>query len=464
MITTSGAGYSMSGSLAVTRWRADTTRDNWGSFVYVRDVRSGSVWSTGYQPVCSKPNTYEVAFSEDKADFWRRDDSIVTHLEVIVSGEDNCELRGVSITNYSTRPREIELTSYAEIVLASPSSDLAHPAFSNLFVETEFYGPQQALLAQRRPRSAEDEPVWGVHVMAASTENIAGIQYETDRSRFLGRGHTTADPVAVIEDRPLSNTVGAVLDPIFSLRCRVRLQPNQTVQIVFTTGLADSREKAVMLAEKYRDANIFERESRLAWTSAQVEMNHLHINPEEAHLFQRLAGRVLYPDPSLRPRPHVLALNKLTQSGLWPHGISGDLPIVILRLEREEDVAMARQLLRPSVLDEGLRSGLFLSGLRRTGKTTFLINDLIPALEEAGACGVRTGFSVAGDGGVAIDDKVSMREDGARVKLHLALSDGAGRGSERKEDRDGESESARKRVSAYDRRENRLLEKEAAKS
>src|SRR5256885_4983368 len=150
MITTSGAGYSMSGSLAVTRWRADTTRDNWGSFVYVRDVRSGSVWSTGYQPVCSKANTYEVAFSEDKADFWRRDGSIVTHLEVIVSGEDNCELRGVSITNYSTRPREIELTSYAEIVLASPSSDIAHPAFSNLFVETEFYGPQQALLAQDR--------------------------------------------------------------------------------------------------------------------------------------------------------------------------------------------------------------------------------------------------------------------------------------------------------------------------
>ncbi|HXI61656.1 MAG TPA: glucoamylase family protein [Pyrinomonadaceae bacterium] len=387
MITTSGAGYSMSGALAVTRWRADTTRDNWGSFVYVRDVRSGSVWSTGYQPVCSKANTYEVAFSEDKADFWRRDGDIVTHLEVIVSGEDNCELRAVSITNYSTRPREIELTSYAEIVLASPASDITHPAFSNLFVETEFYGPQQALLARRRPRSVEDEPVWGVHVMAASTANIAGIQYETDRSRFLGRGHTTADPVAVMEDRPLSNTVGAVLDPIFSLRCRVRLQPNQTVQIVFTTGLADSREKAVMLAEKYRDSNIFERESRLAWTTAQVEMNHLHINPEEAHLFQRLAGRVLYPDPSLRPRPHVLALNKLTQSGLWPHGISGDLPIVILRLEREEDVAMARQLLRAHqyLRYKGLQFDLVILNDHPTGYAQSLQDSLQLVVRTSGA-------------------------------------------------------------------------------
>src|SRR5207249_2284028 len=204
--------------------------------------------------------------------------------------------------------------------------------------------PQQALLAQRRPRSAEDEPVWGVHVMAASTENIAGIQYETDRSRFLGRGHTTADPLAVTEDRPLSNTVGAVLDPVFSLRCRVRLQPNETAQIVFTTGVATSREQGIALSEKYRDPGIFERESRLAWTRAQVEMSHLHLDPDEAHLFQRLASRVLYADPSLRPRPHVLALNRLTQSGLWSHGIGGDLPIVILRLDREEDIQTARQL------------------------------------------------------------------------------------------------------------------------
>jgi cyclic beta-1,2-glucan synthetase len=386
MITTAGAGYSTSGSLAVTRWRADTTRDNTGSFVYVRDVRGGAVWSAGYQPVCTKASTYEVAFSEDKADFWRQDGGIVTHMEVIVSGEDNGELRRVSLTNYSTRPREIELTSYAEMVLAPPASDLAHPAFSNLFVETEFYPPQQALFARRRPRSPEDAPVWGVHVMAASTETIAGIQYETDRSRFLGRGHTTAEPVAVMEDRPLSNTVGAVLDPIFSLRCRVRLQPNQTVQIVFTTGVADSREKAMLLAEKYHDANIFERESRLAWTRAQVEMSHLQLAPDEAHLFQRLGGRILYPDSSLRPRPHVLALNKLTQSGLWPLGISGDLPIVILRLEREEDIPMARQLLRAHqyLRSKGLQFDLVILNDHPSGYAQSLQDSLQGAVRTSG--------------------------------------------------------------------------------
>src|SRR5262245_5244580 len=248
MITTAGAGYSNCGARAVTRWREDTTRDNWGNFIYVRDIRSGAVWSAGHQPVGVKAQSYEVAFSEDKADFWRRDFGIVTHLEVIVSAEDNAEMRSISVANYSNRPREIELTSYAEVVLAPRPDDVAHPAFSNLFIETSYHAAHHALLARRRPRSSKDDAVWGVHVLATSSEIIGGIQFETDRARFVGRGHTTATPIAVIEDRPLSNTVGAVLDPVFSLRCRVRLQPNETARIVFTTGVASSREQTIALA------------------------------------------------------------------------------------------------------------------------------------------------------------------------------------------------------------------------
>ncbi|HMG74377.1 MAG TPA: glucoamylase family protein [Pyrinomonadaceae bacterium] len=414
MITTAGAGYSMCGPLAVNRWREDSTRDNWGSFIYIRDVRSGAVWSAGHQPVGSEPQSYEVAFSEDKADFWRRDSGVVTHLEVIVSAEDNAEMRRVSVANYSTRPREIELTSYAEVVLASRADDLAHPAFSNLFIETEYHARHSALFARRRPRSSQDEAKWGVHVLSTSAETIAGIQYETDRSRFLGRGHTTAEPVAVMEDRPLSNTVGAVLDPIFSLRCRVRLAPNETAQVVFTTGVAQSRDHAIALAEKYRDANIFERESRMAWTRAQVEMSHLHIDPNEAHLFQRLAGRILYTDPSLRPRPHVLALNKLSQSGLWSEGISGDYPIVILRLDREEDIPMARQLMRGHqyLRSKGLQFDLVILNDHPTDYAQSLHDTLQLAVLTSGAQGL-----IDKPGGVFIRRSDIMPEE-ERILLH----------------------------------------------
>ncbi|HEX4899473.1 MAG TPA: glucoamylase family protein [Pyrinomonadaceae bacterium] len=346
MITTAGSGYAACGRNAVTRWREDVTRDNWGAFVYLRDVRSGSVWSAGHQPVQRRAQSYEVSFSEDKADFWRTDAGMITHMEVVVSAEDNAEVRRISLTNNSLRTREIELTSYAEIVLAPQQADAAHPAFSNLFIETEFFAAENALLAHRRQRAVEDEKIWAVHAVVAEGDTLGAVQYETDRGRFLGRGHTPADPIAVMEERPLSNTVGAVLDPVFSLRRRVRIKPNQTARVSFSTAIASSREQAMMLADKYHDPNIFERESRLAWTKAQVEMSHLSLDAEDAHLFQRLAARVLYSDPTLRPRPHVLALNTKAQSSLWLYAISGDLPILLVRVNRLEDLQMVRKILR----------------------------------------------------------------------------------------------------------------------
>ena len=346
VMTTAGSGYSVCGGLAVTRWREDVTRDNWGSFCYLRDVRSGAVWSAGHLPVPGKPQSYEVALAEDKAEFRRSDAGIVTHTEIIVSPEDNTEVRRISVTNNTTRARDIELTSYMEIVLAPGPADAAHPAFSNLFVETEFIASENGLLATRRRRSPGDEEVWGWHVVIVDGETLAAVQYETDRARFLGRGHTAADPVAVMEGRPLSNTVGAVLDPIFSLRQRVRLGSRETARVTFATGLAQSREEALRLADKYHNPYAFEREAGLAWTKAQVEMRHLQMDADEAHLFQRLAGRLLYSDPSLRPRPRVLAMNTRDQSGLWPYGISGDLPITLVRIGVEEDLNIVRQLLR----------------------------------------------------------------------------------------------------------------------
>jgi cyclic beta-1,2-glucan synthetase len=346
MLTTAGSGYSHCEGNAVTRWREDVTRDNWGAFVYLRDVRTGAVWSAGHQPVRARPQSYQVAFSEDKAEFRRLDSGILTRMEVVVSAEDNAEVRRISLTNQSSRIREIELTSYAEVVLASPDADAAHQAFSNLFIETEFFAGENAILANRRQRSPEDRPIWGVHVVVAEGELVGATQYETDRGRFLGRGRTVSNPIAVMEDRPLSNTTGAVLDPVFSLRRRLRIQPNETVSCTFSTAVAHSREEAQALADKYHDPNIFNRELRLAWTKAQVEMSHLKIDSEEAHLFQRLAARIVYSDPSLRPTPHVLALNTKAQSSLWAYGISGDLPIVVVRINKADDMQTVKKLVR----------------------------------------------------------------------------------------------------------------------
>ena len=345
MITTAGGSFSMCGELALTRWREDATRDNWGGFFYLRDANSGAVWSSGYQPIGKLPEDYEVAFSEDKVVISRTDDEIITRTEIIVSPEDNAESRRISLTNRSSKTREIEVTSYAEIVLATPAADAAHPAFSNLSIETEFVRSENALIAKRRPRSPKDETVWAIHTVATNAETVGAVQYESDRARFLGRGQDTSTPAAVCENRPLSNTVGAVLDPIFSLRRQIQIEPHCTVHITFSTALARSREEALALADKYHDPNTFERELALAWTRSQVELRHLNIDAEAAYLYQRLASRILYSDSSLRPSPHVLAMNSKTQENLWTYGISGDLPIVLVRVGQSEELPIVRQLL-----------------------------------------------------------------------------------------------------------------------
>ncbi|HEV2206618.1 MAG TPA: glucoamylase family protein [Candidatus Acidoferrales bacterium] len=346
MLTSAGSGYSRVGDIAVTRWREDATRDAWGSYIYLRDTQSNKVWSAGYQPSLVEPDSYEATFYEDRAEFKRRDGSIVTAVEAVVSSEDDAEMRRVTITNYGSHERTIQVTSYAEVCLTTQAADLAHPAFSNLFVETEFDRRFEALLATRRRQSDQQQPAWLTHLAVVDGEEIGPVQYETDRAKFIGRGRSLRAPASMMDATVLSNSAGPVLDPVMSLRRTIRIPANKSARVVFTTGVTSSREQALALADKYRDPNIFERILTLAWTQAQVQLHHLSIQPDEANLFQRMANVILYSDPSLRPAPAVLSRAFIDVRQLWGHGISGDLPIVLALIDQTEDVEVVRQLVR----------------------------------------------------------------------------------------------------------------------
>ena len=346
MLTSAGSGYSRWQDLAVTRWREDATRDCWGSYIFLRDTQSGQVWSAGYQPTCVEPDTYEASFFEDRTEFVRRDGSLTTRLEIVVSSEDDAEVRRISITNLGSRTREIQITSYAELCLTPQAADVAHPAFSNLFVQTEFVADAAALIGTRRRQSDKETEAWAAHVVVVEGEAVGDIEYETDRSRFLGRCHDISNPVSIFDGRPLSNTVGSVLDPILSLRRTVRIPAGTTARVNFSTIVASGRDQILDLADKYRGTNIFERTLTLAWTQAQIQLHHLGISIEEAHLFQRLANAVLFADGSQRPSSDLLSRSTLDRNTLWASGISGDLPIVVVRINEVDDVEIVRQLLR----------------------------------------------------------------------------------------------------------------------
>ena len=346
MLTAAGSGYSRWHDLAVTRWREDATCDDWGSYIFLRDMRSGDIWSAGLQPSGVDPDAYEVVFNEDRAQFVRRDGTLTTTLEVLVSAEDDGEVRRVSISNSGSRVREIEITSYAELVLAPQAADVAHPAFSNLFIETDHRTDVGALLATRRRRSPSEPEVWAAHLAVIDDDAVGASQIETDRARFLGRGRGVRAPIAMIGGRPLSGTTGAVLDPIFSVRRQVRIAPGATARVAFWTVVGSSREAVLDLVDKHHDATAFERASTLAWTQAQVQLYHLDIHRDEAALFQRLAGHLIYAAPALRASSETIERGAAGQPGLWSLGISGDLPILLLRVSELENIDIVRQLLR----------------------------------------------------------------------------------------------------------------------
>ncbi|MDR3376070.1 MAG: glucoamylase family protein [Ancalomicrobiaceae bacterium] len=346
MLTASGSGYSRWGDLAITRWREDATCDDTGSYIFLRDVQSGAVWSAGFQPVGHEPDDYKVGFQEYRAEFIRRDGTLTTTMEVIVSTEDDAEVRRISISNGGGRSRTIEVTSYAELVLASQAQDVAHPAFSKLFVETEFRADLGAIVATRRKRTPGEPSIYAAHLAVVDGDTAPRPEVETDRARFLGRGHSIDDAVAMTDGQALSGTVGTVLDPIFALRRRIQIEPGATVRVSFWTVVAASYDGAMDLIDRHRDASAFGRAATLAWTQAQVQLRHLGITPGEAALFQRLAGDLVYAGPGLRPASDIIARGSGPQSALWGQGISGDLPIVLLRIADMDYLDIARQLLK----------------------------------------------------------------------------------------------------------------------
>ena len=346
MLTAAGSGYSRWRGLAVTRWREDVTCDDWGSYVYLRDSGSGTVWSAGFQPTGVVPDGYQVTFKEDRAEFVRRDGTLTTTMEVLVSPEDAAEVRRISVSNSGTGVREIDITSYAELALGPQAADVAHPAFAKMFVETLYLADLGVVLARRRRKDRNEPEIWAAHLAVVEGETVGTQQIETDRSRFLGRGRGVRDPIAAIDGRRLSSTVGTVLDPVFALRRRVRVAPGTTVRVAFWTMAASTRDAVLDLADAHRDVTAFERATTLSWTQAQVQLHHLGVDPVEASLFQRLAGHLLFAAPALRPSSDTIRRGGGGQSGLWPLGISGDLPILLLRIADIQNLDIARQLLQ----------------------------------------------------------------------------------------------------------------------
>ncbi|HEV3224531.1 MAG TPA: glucoamylase family protein [Puia sp.] len=346
MITNSGSGYSRWKDIAVTRWREDATLDNTGIFCYIRDLDNESTWSAAFQPSLKTAESYEVVFSQGRAEFRRQEQNFETHTEIVVSSEDDVEMRRVHISNRSRRKRWLEVTSYAEVVLTTAAADAAHPAFSNLFVQTEILPQRNAILCTRRPRGAGDPQPWMFHLMKVHNAEIKDVSFETDRSIFIGRTHNIHEPEALNKNLPLSNSQGAVLDPIVAIRYRFQIDAHDSVTIDMVIGIAENKEACTALVEKYQDRPLTDRAFELAWTHSQVVLRQINATEADAQLYALLASSVIFSNPALRADSSLIIRNRRSQSALWSYSISGDLPIVLLQIQDVAHIELARQMVQ----------------------------------------------------------------------------------------------------------------------
>ncbi|SET37424.1 Cellobiose phosphorylase [Natronincola peptidivorans] len=344
VLTNVGTGYSRMEKLQITRWREDPITGKDGTHIFIKHLNSNKLWTTAVEPVNIRPDGYKVEFSQEKAAFFRTDENIDTHTEIVVSPEDNVEVRKVTLTNHGNEVANMEITSYFEIVMTYQAADIAHPAFSNLFVRTELVQEEESLIASRRPREHGEEAKWIFHTVAVDGETTGGLQYETNRGAFIGRGKSISNAIAL--KQPLKGTVGIVLDPIMSLRKNIKVPAGKAVTISFITGIDDSKEQVIDLVKKYRDGAAIQRAFQLATTRSQVETSYLNLKPEEIKLYQEMISPILFLSPMRRRFKEFLEENKKPQSGLWAYGISGDLPILLVTIKNSEGISRISQLLK----------------------------------------------------------------------------------------------------------------------
>ena len=414
MATQAGGGYSHWKDLAVTRWREDATGDGYGSFCYLRDTATGTLWSAAYQPTRQPSKQYEAIFIQGRAEYRRRDNDIDTHTEIAVSPEDDVEVRRITLTNRATRSRTIELTSYAEVVIAPRNDDLAHPAFSKLFVQTEILRDAQAILCRRRPRTREEPAPWMFHLMTTQGTSAGAMSYETDRTAFIGRCRSLANPAAFDKPGLLSNTEGAVLDPIVAIRCGVVIQSDTAANVHIITGMAETRAAALALIDKYRDPHFAARAFDMAWAHSQLVLRQLQITEAEAQVYAQLAGSMLHANPLHRAGTGILTRNRMGQTGLWAFGISGDLPILLMRIADVHRVELVKQVLQAHAYwrEKGLVSDLVIlnedfSGYRQVLQDQIL--ELIAAGPEQDRMDVPGGIFLRRSEQLSEEDRVLLQ-------------------------------------------------------
>ncbi|MFN5061439.1 MAG: GH36-type glycosyl hydrolase domain-containing protein [Pseudomonadota bacterium] len=427
LVDAAGGGFSLfDRSTMLTRWREDPTSSPFGTFVYIHDASKNILWSCSYHPTKREPDSYEAIFSPGRAEFKRFDDKVFTHTEITVAPEDDVELRRITVTNLGEKERELHIVSYTEPVLNAQRADSAHPAFNKLFVRAEPLPDSDAIICTRRPRSEHEQELFFLHRVTLRT-SYAPIRFYTSRASFLGRNGSLQEPALFDVNSSTVQPLDGNVDPIAALGCTVRLEPGASETLVFISGATRSQRDAQTLIERYQDLMHVNRAFELSWSRAQVELRNHAYSSSQADLFHRLAGCLIYNEENVRAAPQTLSANKLSQSSLWRFGISGDLPILLIKISDSrqnrvlQEVLLAHHFLRERGLEFDLvvlhkNQGSYMQHLAEDIEYTVRLSPAGALIDRRGGVFLRSSSQIS-------EAEGTLLETVARVVLDCDLGD-----------------------------------------
>lgn len=355
-----GAGWSRLGSVDITRWRDDVLRDAYGSFIYLRLKRHITPVSVTLHPAPDPRASYQSTFQQDRICFDTRWPELRTHTTVWVSPEDDIEFRKVVLNNLGAQTIELELISAFEVTLTSAAADEAHPAFSNMFIKADWHPDQQALYFERVPRLSDERTVRAAHFVAHASIEILGLSYQTDRSQWLGRNHAASQPLAHLEPVPKqAASLATHLDPVSVLGIQMRLAPGEQASVTFATAACDSKAQLMAVVDKYRQPSYVERASVMSAALAEGQVAPHRPQPDYLPHIQLLTTALVFTLPRaqtqrFKKRQAVTLIND--KRALWPLGISGDRPLILVSAGSPQGLGLLRILVQ--ALCEWARGGV----------------------------------------------------------------------------------------------------------
>ena len=339
-----GEGYSKYKDIYINKYISSST-DVQGILFYIKDIKNKRIWTTNDAPYLSKPDKFEISFSEDKNRIKRIDGATESIFENTIVPDMPIEIRKLKIINHGIENQTFEVTSEIEPILSSIDSYIAHPAFQNLFLIYEYDKENNIFIIKRKDRSGKGKELYMVVSLFVNSETMGETEYEIDKAKFKGRGNFNL-PEMVESSKPFSNKIDFTINPILALRETVTIKPEEEVCFDLLISVSENRNDAINRILEYKNEEKIDKTFELAKAKTDTEARYLNLKAKQIETYQKLLGYILFSNEIKDKDIEKYKKEKYSKEELWQYGISGDLPILVVKIKDSDEISVLKEVIK----------------------------------------------------------------------------------------------------------------------